>query len=229
MRGGALRVAYASLTPGPLCRSPVNSYVMPIGGATPGYESEVVFADGTFVEGATSELSADGPLREPYVAFCQTTHLSLHPMRRSQYEYRVLYFLLGESYGGIPTGGCNPREKVKPNNKAQQPLFYLRTLALVNTLNVCRILATIACTQASSRTVTLEVILMDEGWHALDSLGDCLRERPGSTAGAAQPKLSGASSRGLLKAVGLFRKCKNLLFSRSHLFLASRTVACIDI
>lgn len=73
-----LRIAYASrhvhytsLKPGPLCRSPVNSYVMPIGGATPGYESEVVFADGTFVEGATSELSADGPLREPYAAFCQ--------------------------------------------------------------------------------------------------------------------------------------------------------------
>ena len=51
--------------------SPVNSYVVPIGGATPGYESEVVFSDGTFVEGSTAELSADGPLREPYVAFCQ--------------------------------------------------------------------------------------------------------------------------------------------------------------
>ncbi|KAK3263701.1 hypothetical protein CYMTET_27511 [Cymbomonas tetramitiformis] len=50
---------------------PVNSYVLPIGGATPGYESEVVFADGTFVEGSTAELSADGPLREPYAAFCQ--------------------------------------------------------------------------------------------------------------------------------------------------------------
>ena len=52
-------------------RSPVNSYVMPVAGATPGYESEVVFADGTFVEGSTAELSADGPLREPYAAFCQ--------------------------------------------------------------------------------------------------------------------------------------------------------------
>jgi cystathionine beta-lyase family protein involved in aluminum resistance len=55
--------------------SPVNSYVLPIGGATPGYESEVVFADGSFVEGSTSELSADGPLREPYVAFCQVRPL----------------------------------------------------------------------------------------------------------------------------------------------------------
>jgi hypothetical protein len=54
-----------------LGHSPVNSYVVPIGGATPGYESEVVFSDGTFVEGSTAELSADGPLREPYVAFCQ--------------------------------------------------------------------------------------------------------------------------------------------------------------
>jgi len=54
-----------------MSNSPVNSYVQPLPGATPGYESEVVFADGTFVEGSTSELSADGPMRAPYAAFCQ--------------------------------------------------------------------------------------------------------------------------------------------------------------
>lgn len=51
--------------------SPVGSYVLPVGAATPGYESSVVFADGTFVNGCTAELSADGPLRHPYVVYCQ--------------------------------------------------------------------------------------------------------------------------------------------------------------
>jgi len=37
----------------------------------PGYESQVVMAGGTFIEGSTLELSADGPLREPYVVYCQ--------------------------------------------------------------------------------------------------------------------------------------------------------------
>lgn len=38
---------------------------------SPGYGDEVIFADGTFVDGSTLELSADGPLREPFVAFTQ--------------------------------------------------------------------------------------------------------------------------------------------------------------
>jgi cystathionine beta-lyase family protein involved in aluminum resistance len=37
----------------------------------PGYESELLMAGGTFIDGSTSEFSADGPLREPYVVFCQ--------------------------------------------------------------------------------------------------------------------------------------------------------------
>jgi cystathionine beta-lyase family protein involved in aluminum resistance len=42
---------------------------------TPGYGDEVIFADGTFIDGSTLELSADGPLREPFVAFTQgATH-----------------------------------------------------------------------------------------------------------------------------------------------------------
>ena len=40
-------------------------------GITPGYGDEVIFADGTFTDGSTLELSADGPLREPFVAFTQ--------------------------------------------------------------------------------------------------------------------------------------------------------------
>ena len=57
--------------------SPVGSHVRPIPGSTAGYEDDVIFADGTFVEGSTLELSADGPLREPYVAYIQgCTHWS---------------------------------------------------------------------------------------------------------------------------------------------------------
>ncbi|KAJ1638982.1 cystathionine beta-lyase family protein [Pavlovales sp. CCMP2436] len=51
--------------------SPVNAHVRPTAGSTPGYGDEVVFADGTFIEGSTAELSADGPLREPYVVYMQ--------------------------------------------------------------------------------------------------------------------------------------------------------------
>ncbi|KAL3647059.1 hypothetical protein CASFOL_008027 [Castilleja foliolosa] len=51
--------------------SPVSSFIKPIAGATPGYASEVIFADGTFIDGSTSELSCDGPLREPFAVYCQ--------------------------------------------------------------------------------------------------------------------------------------------------------------
>ncbi|KAF7144521.1 hypothetical protein RHSIM_Rhsim04G0018400 [Rhododendron simsii] len=51
--------------------SPVGSFTKPIAGSTPGYASEVIFADGTFIDGSTSELSCDGPLREPYAVYCQ--------------------------------------------------------------------------------------------------------------------------------------------------------------
>lgn len=51
--------------------SPVGSYLDPVPAAMPGYESQLVMAGGTFIDGSTSEFSADGPLREPYIAFCQ--------------------------------------------------------------------------------------------------------------------------------------------------------------
>ena len=61
--------------------SPVDSYVEPVPGAMPGYASQLVMAGGTFVDGSTSEFSADGPLREPYIAFCQGgthwTHIAI--------------------------------------------------------------------------------------------------------------------------------------------------------
>jgi cystathionine beta-lyase family protein involved in aluminum resistance len=51
--------------------SPIGSYLEPIPSEMPGYESELVMAGGTFIDGSTSEFSADGPLRAPYVVFCQ--------------------------------------------------------------------------------------------------------------------------------------------------------------
>ena len=51
--------------------SPVESYVSPTPAAMPGYEDSVVMAGGSFIDGSTSELSADGPLRKPYTVYCQ--------------------------------------------------------------------------------------------------------------------------------------------------------------
>ena len=51
--------------------SPVGSHIVPEPGITPGYGDQVIFADGTFIDGSTLELSADGPLREPYAVYVQ--------------------------------------------------------------------------------------------------------------------------------------------------------------
>lgn len=51
--------------------SPVDAHVLPEAADMPGYSDQVLMAGGTFVEGSTIELSADGPLREPYVAYVQ--------------------------------------------------------------------------------------------------------------------------------------------------------------
>ena len=51
--------------------APVDSYVKPEPWAMPGYESEVIMAAGAFVQGSSIELSADGPIREPYAVYFQ--------------------------------------------------------------------------------------------------------------------------------------------------------------
>ena len=51
--------------------APVDSYVTPEPWAMPGYDSEVIMAAGAFVQGSSIELSADGPIREPYAVFFQ--------------------------------------------------------------------------------------------------------------------------------------------------------------
>ena len=49
----------------------VDSYVTPIPWDMPGYEDRVIMASGGFIEGSSIELSADGPMREPYFAYFQ--------------------------------------------------------------------------------------------------------------------------------------------------------------
>ncbi|MBQ6314599.1 MAG: methionine gamma-lyase family protein [Mogibacterium sp.] len=51
--------------------SPVDSYVSPTPWDMPGYQDQVVMAAGAFVQGSSIELSADAPLREPYIAYFQ--------------------------------------------------------------------------------------------------------------------------------------------------------------
>ena len=51
--------------------APVDSYVTPEPWAMPGYDSDVIMAAGAFVQGSSIELSADGPLREPYAVYFQ--------------------------------------------------------------------------------------------------------------------------------------------------------------
>jgi cystathionine beta-lyase family protein involved in aluminum resistance len=51
--------------------SPVDSFAAPIPGAIPGYAVPVVMAAGTFIQGASLELSADGPVEPPYAVYLQ--------------------------------------------------------------------------------------------------------------------------------------------------------------
>lgn len=51
--------------------APVDSYVKPVPGDMPGYDSQVIMAAGAFVQGASIELSADAPLRPPYAVYFQ--------------------------------------------------------------------------------------------------------------------------------------------------------------
>ena len=49
----------------------MDSFVTPEPWDMPGYDSQVIMAAGAFVQGASIEFSADGPLREPYIAYMQ--------------------------------------------------------------------------------------------------------------------------------------------------------------
>ena len=51
--------------------APIDAHYQPVPSPMPGYVDEVVMAGGTFIQGSSIELSADGPLREPYIGYLQ--------------------------------------------------------------------------------------------------------------------------------------------------------------
>ena len=51
--------------------SPVESYLTPVPDEVPGYDDKLIMAGGSFIEGSTIELSADGPVRPPYAVYMQ--------------------------------------------------------------------------------------------------------------------------------------------------------------
>jgi len=51
--------------------SPIDSNVVPYPWEMPGYKDKVIMAAGTFIQGSTMELSCDGPIRPPYIAYIQ--------------------------------------------------------------------------------------------------------------------------------------------------------------
>ena len=68
LKSGEAMVAFAK---GIQAAAPVDSYVSPEPYAMPGYNCDVVMAAGAFIQGSSIELSADGPIREPYTIFFQ--------------------------------------------------------------------------------------------------------------------------------------------------------------
>ncbi len=65
------REAMVAFCKGIQAAAPVDSYVDPIPWAMPGYDSEVIMAAGAFVQGSSIELSADGPIRDPFAVYFQ--------------------------------------------------------------------------------------------------------------------------------------------------------------
>ena len=51
--------------------SPIDSNTLPVPAPMPGYDDEIIMASGSFTQGSSIELSCDGPLREPYIAYQQ--------------------------------------------------------------------------------------------------------------------------------------------------------------
>ncbi|MBO4382474.1 MAG: methionine gamma-lyase family protein, partial [Clostridia bacterium] len=63
--------ALLAFTAGVQAAAPVDSHVTPVAAPMDGYDDLVVMAAGDFIQGSSIELSADGPMREPYAVFFQ--------------------------------------------------------------------------------------------------------------------------------------------------------------
>ena len=51
--------------------APVDSFIVPVPSEMPGYDDDVIMAAGAFIQGSSIELSADGPIRDPYAVYFQ--------------------------------------------------------------------------------------------------------------------------------------------------------------
>ena len=87
--------------------APVDSYVTPVPWAMPGYDAEVVMAAGAFVQGSSIELSADGPIREPYAVYFQGGLTWHHAKSRHSDEP-------AEARGRGPCEAAGIKRKAKP-------------------------------------------------------------------------------------------------------------------
>ena len=85
------RMALEAFCGGIQSAAPIDSYVRPEADEMAGYDDQVIMAAGNFISGASIELSADGPLREPYVVFMQGgltyPHAKLGVMKAAQSVY----------------------------------------------------------------------------------------------------------------------------------------------
>lgn len=82
--------------------APVDSYVTPVPDEMPGYDAPVIMAAGTFIQGASIELSADAPIKPPYTVFLQggltTYHAKIGPMIALQNMINQGHCQLPEEY-----------------------------------------------------------------------------------------------------------------------------------
>lgn len=51
--------------------SAIDANVLPVASSMPGYDDEIIMASGSFTQGSSIEISCDGPLRKPYIAYLQ--------------------------------------------------------------------------------------------------------------------------------------------------------------
>ncbi|HBG01211.1 MAG TPA: hypothetical protein DDW87_06525, partial [Firmicutes bacterium] len=77
--------------------APIDAHYMPIPSLMPGYTDEVVMAGGTFIQGSSIELSADAPLREPYIGYLQGGMSRQHVEIGLKYALRELGITEGQT------------------------------------------------------------------------------------------------------------------------------------
>lgn len=75
--------------------APIDAHFMPIPSPMPGYDDEVIMAGGTFIQGSSIELSADGPMREPYIGYLQGGMSRQHVEIGLKYALREMDIDLG--------------------------------------------------------------------------------------------------------------------------------------